>query len=72
MTSPDVLKRLEEIEGRGLPLPSEDYYWLLRTIHALLESQGELLEWLLETTTDDRSHICKMVEYAEKVRKGDL
>lgn len=51
MASPEVLKRLEEIE-RDTTAPTHPDYtpwdaeidWLLRLTRALLESQGELME----------------------------
>lgn len=58
--TPDVLKRLEEIEdsNRGEcdpDCPTMDVRYLLRLTRALLESQGELLEklkWVRVTVAD--------------------
>lgn len=64
--TPDVLKRLEEIEAdaqaRSWPSDAhaaDEMLWLLRLTRALLESQGECPR-------------CKVLDRAEKVRKGEV
>lgn len=57
MASPDVLKRLEEIEAwLNDPVVASvlgiDLRWLLRLTRALLESQGELLVCLNSLVPD--------------------
>lgn len=83
--TPEVLKRLEEIEQEFLAQPEDEctfevergrFWWLLRLTRALLESQGELLE-------EARQHACckaplnpcaacTAIARAEKVRKGEV
>lgn len=76
--TPDVLKRLEEIEARGVDrnwdlVQQGDYLWLLRLTRALLESQGELIATHGEPCyRKERGGKCEAVARAEKIRKGEV
>lgn len=84
--TPDVLKRLEEIEALHTHTCNPgclcDTGWLLRLTRALLASQGELAECVVmyhderaqrHSTERRRSCvICVMLARAEAIRKGEL
>lgn len=86
--TPDVLKRLEEIEAdaqaRSWPSDAhaaDEMLWLLRLTRALLESQWELMERVgneecncevAKGKTVWECPRCKVLARAEKVRKGEV
>lgn len=77
--TPDALKRLSEIEHRRPGATHADVRWLLDLTRALLESQGELMEWqqavrrtVLELGSVSITTVDEIAARAEKVRKGEV